>query len=55
MKCNLALCLSGTLDVFIPRKLFEDYHLEGKKAAYIFCGLRESLMTEYQGKYLNCH
>ena len=30
MKCNLGLCLRGTIDaVFILRKLQEEYHAKG--------------------------
>ena len=42
MKCQLALCLTGTIDaVFILRRLQEEYHAKGKKL-YVFCGPRES-------------
>ena len=56
MKCNLDLCLRGTIDaVLILRRMQEEHHAKGKlyivediyiyskrKVVYVFCGPRES-------------
>ena len=43
MKCNLALCLKGTIDaVFILRRMQEEYHAKGKMLYIYFVDVEKA-------------
>ena len=43
MKCNLALCLRGTIDaVFILRRMQKEYNAKGKKLYMCFMDLKKA-------------